>query len=168
MKKFTLLSLVALTAASCSSQEKKVPDIAQEKNDTRQDSPEGSWKVNKETDEYGNIIRYDSIYSWSSSDVPQNFRQQNLDSLLQSFGMFSKSDFPSIEHFDFSDYSMNDSLFLQDFFDQGLFQDRFKGNMPQMNRLLEQMDSLQNEFFEKHGADLPPQNRLKQGKGGKI
>ncbi len=168
MKKFIMLALVALAATSCSSQEKKIPEIAQEKGTAQQPKPEGSWKVNKETDENGNIIRYDSIYSWSSSDAPRKFHQQDLDSLLQSFGLFSKPGFPTMEHFDFSGFSMNDSLLLQDFFEDDLFQDRFNGNMSQMNRFLEQMDSLQNEFFERHRAGFSPQNNPKQDKEGKM
>ena len=47
-----------------------------------QETPKGAWKVHKEFDENGNLIRYDSVYSWSSDEATRPYDQEMLDSLF--------------------------------------------------------------------------------------
>ena len=49
---------------------------------TKTESPNESWNVNKRYDKDGNIIQYDSSYSYSS-----NGEYLNIDSLISTFGM---------------------------------------------------------------------------------
>jgi hypothetical protein len=153
MKKYALLSLVALLAASCSAQEKNKSDLAKETEKTTQTQPKGSWQVNKEVDENGNLIRYDSIYSWSSTDNPHGISSEELDSITKKFGSYFGKDF-SMFGDDFSGFTQNDSLFMKHFFNGGfddddLFLNHFQGNMPDIQDLMKQMDSLQSLFLEK-------------------
>ncbi|WAC01988.1 hypothetical protein N7U66_19475 [Lacinutrix neustonica] len=62
MKKYVLVAITALLSMSCNGQKRKAKDIE----NTVVEQPKGSWKVDKEFDDQGNLIRYDSIYSWSS------------------------------------------------------------------------------------------------------
>ncbi|MCJ7466538.1 MAG: hypothetical protein MUO53_07575 [Maribacter sp.] len=153
MKKYALLSLVAILAASCSAQEKNKSDLAKEPGKSAQTEPKGSWQVNKEVDENGNLIRYDSIYSWSSTDNPHGISSEELDSITQRFGSYFGKDF-SMFGDEFSGFSQNDSLFMKHFFNDGiddddLFLNHFQGNMPNIQEIMKQMDSLQNLFLEK-------------------
>ena len=51
---------------------------------TKTESPNESWNVNKRYDKDGNIIQYDSSYSYSYSS---NGEYLNIDSLISTFGM---------------------------------------------------------------------------------
>ena len=51
---------------------------------TKIDSPNETWNVNKSYDKDGNIIQYDSSYSYSYS---YNGEYLNIDSLISTFGM---------------------------------------------------------------------------------
>ena len=86
MKKYILLFFVSLLSVSCSSQGNETKKV--EKEDTKTDivdAPKGSWTVDKEFDENGNLIRYDSIYSWSSNDKYDHLSLSDKDSLIASF-----------------------------------------------------------------------------------
>ncbi|WP_224488070.1 hypothetical protein [Robertkochia flava] len=44
---------------------------------------QGSWQVHKEFDENGNLIRYDSVYRYTSDDASEQFSQEMIDSLFK-------------------------------------------------------------------------------------
>ncbi|WP_233268027.1 hypothetical protein [Algibacter sp. L3A6] len=81
MKKCVLLLVVAFLSINCSGQksEDKKVEI------TEIERPKGAWKVDKEFDENGNLIKYDSIYSWSSSNNMEGLSAMDRDSLMRSF-----------------------------------------------------------------------------------
>lgn len=54
-----------------------------QKNNSIKQQPEEKIKVNKEFDEQGNLVRYDSIYSYSSSNF--NIDAQKIDSIMKHF-----------------------------------------------------------------------------------
>lgn len=64
MKKYSLFLFVALLCCGCKSKnnESKEWKIDRGKKDLSE-LPKGSWTVDKEYDENGNLIRYDSSYS---------------------------------------------------------------------------------------------------------
>ena len=78
MKKYVLLFMIGMLSVSCNSQNKDLKNKESEEKSIKE--PKGSWKVDKEFDENGNLIRYDSIYSWSSDDKYDNlsFSTENL------------------------------------------------------------------------------------------
>lgn len=94
---------------------------------TPQNTPREDIKVNREYDEKGNLIRFDSIYSYSFSG----------DTTLQDFdfGDFP-SNFGSAFNF-FSDSTFNDSFF-KDF------------NSPSFESFSHNQDSIFNEFHQFH------------------
>ena len=86
MKKHVLVIIVALLSVSCNGQKNNAKQIEiKESEGTVAEAPKGSWKVDKEFDENGNLIRYDSIYSWSSNTKFDNLSLSDKDSLMQSF-----------------------------------------------------------------------------------
>jgi hypothetical protein len=99
----------------------------------KKNMPESNISVNKEYDENGNIIRYDSTYSWSYSS-------SESDSLLNDTLFFGdkrffdrKNLFPDVPFFgdDFFNFRfLNDSIFSDrsfsdEFFDKKFFSDKF-------------------------------------------
>ena len=84
IKKCGILLLATLITAGCNSQENKNKEETDNKQEVSADAPKGSWKVNREFDEEGNLIRYDSIYSWSSGDDLDRLSSLDRDSTLQA------------------------------------------------------------------------------------
>lgn len=85
-------------------------------------------EVNKETDDQGNIIRYDSSYSYSYSS--SDMKADELDSLFKQWKentLFSDPNFtyPSFpfDHFHDNDSLWKDPVFRQDFFKRDFFSD---------------------------------------------
>ena len=111
--------------------------------------PKTDIKVEKEYDEKGNLIRYDSTYSsfynYSSTDINE------LDSIMNRFrsNVWSPfaSDFPSLNGFE--------NHLFQDF--NNLFDDKFFDLHESMQKEFERMDSLRKQFH-----NSPPVHSHKQ------
>jgi hypothetical protein len=73
MKKIRFLLILLLGLTSCQAQNKQ--------KDTQEVTPKGKWQVHREYDENGNLVKYDSVYVWSSSNFKHFPKDQNLDSL---------------------------------------------------------------------------------------
>tara|TARA_R110002020_G_scaffold475481_2_gene710477 strand:- start:976 stop:1476 length:501 start_codon:yes stop_codon:yes gene_type:complete len=166
MKKLFLIALVATLATGCNAQNKN-SDLAQSDNKANTEKPKGSWKVNKELDENGNIIKYDSIYSWSSSNQ-QGLTEKERDSIMKSFssafwGHFSLSEegFPS---FSGGNMPSLDDFFKDDFFKNGGINQSFN-----MDDLQKRMEALQKQFFDQYKPKpLIPAEPEKEPKKTKI
>ena len=98
--------------------------------------PKSNITVNKEYDENGNLISYDSTYSWSYSNV-QNDTILNDTAIYGNREFFDHRDFfPDVPFFDedfFNHRFLGDSLFydrsfMDDFFNDRFFSDRFYGD----------------------------------------
>lgn len=124
---------------------------AQNKQKNKEDSlkPDENVQVNKEYDEHGNLIKYDSIYSYSySSDGKIN------DSIKMQFQ----------KHF--SNHSFFNDSFFDDFFKQDSASGHFnpdnffyKGFMNQddhIKSMMKRMDSIQQLFFEQNFQSIIP------------
>lgn len=103
---FSLFVLFALTACSFA-QKPQIPNT--------ENQPKVNINVNKQFDENGNIVRYDSTYSWSWSNMEENFS----DSVFSQ--IFPKSNFLWNNHL--SEFDI-DSLFFYRF-SLPLFNDSF-------------------------------------------
>lgn len=94
---FSLIILFALTACSYAQKQK---------NPNTKNQPQVHINVNKQLDENGNVIRYDSTYSWSWTNIDKNVS----DSVLNYF--FPKSNLLWNNPLSVLD---NDSLFFNQF-----------------------------------------------------
>jgi hypothetical protein len=103
--------------------------------------------VDKKYDDKGNLIKYDSTYSYYYSNVKDN---KNLkDSILSNFkNQFNNKYFFSTDPY-FNDFFFEDSLLKYDFYRKDFFVNRFRNNMRMMDSLFWGMDSLKNSFFNK-------------------
>lgn len=141
MKTLKIIPIFLLLIFSCAGQEKQNKDTALK--------PDENITVNKEYDEQGNLIKYDSIYSYSySSNGKLN------DSIKMEFQKHLKNHSLFIDSFS-NDFFGKDSLTGQfnpdDFFQKGLInQDE------QIKRLMKSMNSLQQLFFEQHSQPIIP------------
>ncbi len=140
----TILSVLSLTSCIGQAEQKTTEHTENSKNKIE---PKIDYKVNKEYDENGNLIKYDSIYTYYYSNVDKN--------AMLNDSIFKKFD----EHFKGLDQFNNDSFF-KDFFNQENFneddffsEDFFSGNLGRnqemMQKMMKRMDSLKNQFFIK-------------------
>lgn len=103
--------------------------------------------VNKEYDDNGNLIRYDSTYSYYYSNVKENAELR--DSIFNNFrNYFDQNYYFSNQPF-FKDFFFQDSLLMYDFYKKDFFYDRFRNNMQWMDSLFREMDVFKNDFFRK-------------------
>ncbi len=155
MKKYVLLFMIGLLSVSCNGQ----------KNDTKSaetneikgnvvEQPKGSWRVDKEFDDNGNLIRYDSIYSWSSNGNLENFSNVDKDSLLQSFKSRFFTNFSGFENQGFEDVFSKDSLFSKRFFNDDFFKSDFGKDYMDIDKITQQMIARQKKFLEKYKLEF--------------
>jgi hypothetical protein len=85
MKTYISLLMMTLFCMGCNGQDKGTKSQTKEAPKASIEQPKGSWRVDKEFDEHGNLIRYDSIYSWSSNSDLDALSTFEKDSLLKSF-----------------------------------------------------------------------------------
>jgi glutamate synthase domain-containing protein 2 len=164
MKNIVLFFLVAVLATSCNAQESESSSSEIAKSTIKKDStnqPNERWHVNKEVDEHGNVIRYDSVYTWSSNGAVKAY---NPDSLLTQMrkrmqGHFSM--FQGLGHFGFSE---QDSIFKQ-FFSDDFFTSPMAPNFPNMDDMIRQMEAMRDQFFNnRQRYIIPPESKSKTSK----
>ncbi len=163
MKKVMLFLFVAILATSCNAQDtenssKNSSDLEIQKDSLQK--PKGNWKVNKEVDENGNIIRYDSIYSWSSSG---NIKGMESDSIFNQMQSMMQKRFSMLQSPRLNGFSENDSImkhfFSDDFFKDDFFSDRVPYGFQNMNEIMKQMEAMRQNFFNnKNRYIIPPEN----------
>ncbi|WP_167618941.1 hypothetical protein [Maribellus sediminis] len=142
MKLLFAITVVALFTFGCNAQ-----SVEKDKKGT-QNKPKESWKVDKEVDENGNVVRYDSTYTWSYSNVDGDTINVNVDSLMQSFQSYFNDRMPSVFGQNFMEPMLNDSLLPRDLFGENYFHDRFKDEFFDMDKMIQQMDSIRSQFLK--------------------
>ncbi|GHC59300.1 hypothetical protein [Ulvibacter litoralis] len=155
MKKFVLICLFGLLSVSCTSQNNETnKTITKESEKSTIEQPKGSWKVDKEFDENGNLIRYDSIYSWSSSGRIDDFSNVDKDSLLQSFKSKFFTNFSDFEDQGFETIFSKDSLFSNHFFNDNFFGSDFGKDYMDIDKITQQLVERQKKFLEKYRSEF--------------
>jgi len=142
--------LLVLTLIGCNSQKK---EQQQENNQKEKDKtivkPKEKWDVRKEYDEFGNLIKYDSIYSWSYSNIKGDSLRVNLDSIMDSFkGYFNENESFKLSE-DFFFLPKKDSLFMNDFFKNDYFFRNRKTQHSELEKIIKRMDAERNAFLKK-------------------
>ena len=155
MKKYSLFLFVALLCCGCNSKnnESKEGKIDRSKKDLAE-LPKGSWTVDKEYDENGNLIRYDSSYTWSSIKHMDKFSTLKKDSLVKSFELKFLKDFSHFEDQGFSAVFTKDSLFSKHFFNDSFFNSNFGKDFMSLDKLRQQMIKRQREFLKKYQSEF--------------
>lgn len=157
MRKIAILSLSAILTLSCNAQEnKKEEELPNDHGKKLQSSnePLGTWKVDKEFDENGNLIHYDSIYSWSSADNFNALSSLDRDSILQSMQSEFYRNFSHFSDQGFDDVFSSDSLFTNKFFDDAFFKSQFGEDFRNIDRMNKRMETMRKKFLEKYQPEL--------------
>jgi hypothetical protein len=141
--------MLTVTLSGCNGQKGK-KDMA----DTVQvNAPKTDIRVNKEYDKNGNLIKYDSTYSYFYSSIKNN--EWKRDSIFENFkNHFNQNYFFSNEPY-FHNMFFQDSLLKYDFYKKDFFYDRFIQNMNRMDRLFREMDSVKNGFYKEQLQPVP-------------
>ena len=135
MKKITVLVLVffLISNSSFSQLEVYVDTI-------KNDSPNESCNVNKSFDKNGNIVQYDSSYSYSYSSTGEYL---NIDSLITNFGInnFFSNPFDLDSSFNFHNQK---SKMMENFFNEFM-----------------EIDSFFNDLFDNYFSKPVPRKKIK-------
>ena len=121
MKRYAILALMAIYVTGCNSYKDDTVQSDENKDITLDTNPpiKGNWKVNKETDEYGNVIKYDSIYSYASSDG-------NLQEVVEYFQSIHTDRFEAFE---------------DKFFDEKMLE-----QFPNLEQIMQRMEVIQKQM----------------------
>lgn len=155
MKNYIILCIIGLICISCNGQKNDIKnaDIKEREGDLVE-QPKGSWKVDKEFDENGNLIKYDSLYSWSSDSKLEDFSTIDKDSLLQSFKSRFFTNFSNFENKGFDDIFSKDSLFSKYYFNDDFFGSEFGRDYMDIDEITQQMLARQKKFLEKYHSEF--------------
>lgn len=152
MKTIVVALALSIGLISCNGQEEKKesaqnqPPVIGEKQELE---PRGSWTVNKEVDEYGNIVKYDSTYTYSYSTINgEEVKIEDVDSLIRSFKGYFQDKIPPAWKQDELNPFWDDSLIEEDFFNERFFEGRWRASFEQMNKRMKHMDSIHDMFFQ--------------------
>ena len=145
MKKlfFGILFFVFIT--SCSAQENNnLGGLT----DTLENKPQTKIIVNKEYDEFGNLVKFDSSYSYFYSNLQNDSTFGD-----SSYNLFQEdffNSFPNIQKPFLNDIFFEDSLLNYDYYKNDFFTKRFRSNRMRFDKLFEEMDSIKNNFYKKY------------------
>jgi len=170
MKTLFVTLAVALFTFGCNAQSQ--PEKGTDKKEVKkeeQNAPKESWTVKKEMDDNGNVIGYDSTYTWSYSTMDGDSVTVDVDSMMNSIQSYFGKTMPGVWDKSIMDPMMRDSLLPRELFSDNYFEQRWKDDYFDMDKMFEEMDSLRNMFFDQHFPDMknipaPP----KTGKSGKM
>ncbi|MEN3322373.1 hypothetical protein VP395_01415 [Mariniflexile soesokkakense] len=142
MKTLKFIPIFFLLFFNCTAQNKQ-------KTEEKALKPDENIQVNKEYDEYGNLTKYDSIYSYSySSNGKLN------DSLKMQFQKhFNNHSFFNDSFFD--DFFKQDSI-SGHFNPQNFFYDGFMNQDEHIKSMMKRMDSIQQQFFNQNFQSIIP------------
>ncbi len=145
MKKTFLVLLLLGTIMGCRAQDEPSRKDAKAMEREDENKPKVDWKVNKQYDDKGNLVRYDSTYSWSYSGK-WGAESPAADSIMNSFKKHFGQGFPSFFGHGFTD-AWSDSSFYQGFMEPGYLLNRLDNSYSDMEEMMHTLDSIGNSFF---------------------
>jgi hypothetical protein len=160
MKKFGILLVIIVFMFDCKGQTSKetggrkqaLQNITQ-KNKT---NPEVKVRVNNTYDDKGNIVRYDSVYSYVYRYPNGKVMERNADSVIQEFQRTISEDFSSRFNQDFyNNLFPNDSTLSLNFPDKDYFSRQFRNESEQFERMMNELDSIKNDFMRNYYKAQP-------------
>lgn len=147
------LALLAMTLSACTGNAQEQPTGTP--GDTpgmATDTPRTEVRVNKEYDEHGNLIDFDSTYASFHSTYSTD--PTRMDSLFRDLRSRMNRHFPMMNDPVFHDLFFRDSILQPDFFHDDFFRRRMDMNERWMQELMAEMDSMKNAYF-RNGTRLP-------------
>ena len=142
-RKWLLILTVLVVFCSCN---KEVNELEDNQLNNANNAPIEDIIVNKEYDEHGNIIKYDSTYSSFYSNIENDSLRE--DSILFNFKRMFEQEYPFSFKPSFNDFFFRDSLMKYDFYKKDFFLERFRQNQEHTEKIFQEMDSIKNKFFD--------------------
>jgi len=164
LKSMLAFAAVMLNLSACNGQRDKAAEQAPA--DTlsyKTDTPQVDVRVNRQYDEHGNLIAFDSSYTaiYGGRMGETAFMDSMFKGFMPGFG----ERYPFLLDPGFNTLFFPDSSFHQDFFHHDFFQKRMEMNQRYMQRMMEEMDSLKNRHFLGPGALREPARNDGPGDG---
>lgn len=154
--KVLMLAVILAGFTACNAQDKGNKSIS--KSEAEQNAPKGSWKVNREFDENGNLISYDSTYVYSNVEG-DTISNPNMNEMVKNFRQFFERNGMK-DQSAFFDSFMNDSLSgNQDFFQNDFFRNQMMAH--DFQDQIRKMDSVQREFLKQNYPQMFQNDRQK-------
>jgi len=147
MKPVVFMTFLMMASIGCNGQENTKKYNYNKVDTATTNQPQISWKVNKEIDSNGNIIRYDSTYVWSYTNKGAH-EQVKVDSVMNMFKNRFDSQFNNVFRQSFGAPVWSDSLFYRKFTDPEYFRHKWKNSELDMDNFILQMDSTRNAFLK--------------------
>lgn len=168
MKKYgkilILFTLLALIVVFIKPEIRAKGLIKHNKPDTTLVNPKVDIKVNKEFDRNGNIIRYDSTYTYIYTYPNGNKETINIDSIFNSFRPYFFDRGIDLMQKPFIDFFDSDSSFQQHFFDHDYFMNQFEMDMFRFEEMIHEMDSLRNLYLKEKYPEMKQKTNPKPEK----
>ena len=136
--------------------------------DTLKDNPHIDIKVNKEYDENGNVIRYDSSYTYIYTHSGGRTEELNIDSIFGSFKPYFFNRGFDLMKDPFDQFFEKDTFYQNHFFDNDFFMQQFQNEMFRFEDMMREMDSLRNRFLHEMYPEIkqaPDKSKKKNTKG---
>jgi hypothetical protein len=142
--------LLSLLTAGCEGQKDKSSKQSSQIAATDSTAnPKTDVKVNKKYDDKGNLIQYDSSYSYFYSSPGRGRSSISSDSLFGNLKGSLRENYRSLLDRNMDSIFFNDTLFKYDFLNKDYFSQRFQLNMQQFENMFRQMDSIKSDMFRK-------------------
>ena len=142
MKNLIVMILLSFLMGACDEQKSQSQIAGQQFSSTDTlVKPKVDIKVNRKYDDQGNLVQYDSTYSYyySSPGFKNNI---NSDSLINAFKSPLQFGYKGLQDDNMNSIFFNDSLFKYDFYNNDYFSKRFQLNMRGFEDMFRKMDSL--------------------------
>lgn len=152
IKKLFALLFYTISPFFYSRQGQEQPQEMKTKEASVLNKPKIDIQVNKKYDEMGNLIYYDSTYSYFyASQKTDKFLTDNI---LNTFKPFLEENYPDLLNISIEQLFFNDSILQNDYFYDDYFQKRVELNHDNLEELMKKMDSIKKIFFEMQGKPL--------------
>ncbi|MCB0753709.1 MAG: hypothetical protein KDC52_19710, partial [Ignavibacteriae bacterium] len=129
----------------CGCSSKKINGQKENQDSLSTNKPQTKIIVNKEYDDKGNLVNFDSSYSYYYSNMEND--STFGDTAYHSFQDEFFNSFPNIQKPFLDDMFFEDSLLTYDFYKDDFFSKRFQFNNKRFEKLFEKMDSVKNKFY---------------------
>jgi hypothetical protein len=149
MNRILIMSVLLLFLNACTNGQNKEKDKIEDNKKAVSDSlhtPKTNIKVNKEYDDDGNLIRYDSTYTSFYSNIEGD--KAKADSIFNKFKLDFNFHYPFSKKPYFDNLFFTDSLLKYDFYKKDFFDKRFHMNMKHMEDMFKEMDSIKNKYYK--------------------
>jgi hypothetical protein len=110
-------------------------------------NPKTEVHVNKKYDEKGNLIRFDSTYSYRYVSPGGKSRNIETDTLFRHFKSYYLSNYDTMFNNNFGSIFFSDSLFKYDFMQPDYFSKRFELNRKRFEQMARDMDSIKTQYL---------------------